>query len=441
MDLGEFARTLRRQKWLAISIFVLVLGVAVGSLFVQDRTYRSTSTIALVPVDQDAAIYILSQVSTIAPLYGEEIRSPSTLAEAQARLPSGRLGRITVRSFDTPVLKIDAAGNTPAAAKASAEAVTEAFLDRSRRNELGIPQLRVMALGGATFDTTPVTPQPKLTLAFGLLLGLGLSVGAALLRENLSGRIDDAATLASFSDAPVYGEIPSARGIARVRSPADLLNEPRMRAVAEALRDLRTNIQFSHRDVRSILVTSPQGQQGKTTVSFGLAVMFARAGARTALVDADLRRGRIAELLDVPRTPGVTEVLAGEPLGSALHKVGAPTVTVIPSGRLLDEPTELIEQQFFSLLHRLERDFDVVIIDGTPLSPINDARVIARYAGLTLLVVRSGSMTRRQLRNAIERLSIISVKVSAVVVNQVRPLRRDSYQPYLEPVEDQGIRP
>ncbi len=433
MELGQIGKIIWRHRVMAGIVLALTIAVALGSLVTQTRIYRATSTVALVPVNDSTAIYVLSQVATISPLYGEGVKSTATLSQAASRMQGTPLGRISVRTFSTPVVKIDADSPSREGARRSAQVVTDVLVERAGTGDVGIPQLRVLPLNRPTLPTSAYSPQPRLTLAFGILLGLGLAVGAALLRENLSGKVEDADTLSKVADAPVYGEIPSARTVPDVSSPDGLFADPTLRGVAEALRDLRTNIQFAGSDVRSVLVTSPEGRHGKTTVAFGLAVMFAKSGARTLLVDADLRRGRLADVLAIVPAPGLSEVLAGEPLAGALRKVGFPSLTVMPSGALLDDPGELLEQSFFSLLHRLEADFDMVVIDGTPLVPINDARIVARYTGMTLMVARAGILTRRQIRSAAERLSIISVPLSAVVLNHTRSPRRSSYHRYLEP--------
>lgn len=438
MELGQITRVVWRHRVKAAIVFVVCMLLAIGSLATQTRIYRSTSTVALVPVDDATAIYVLSQVSIIAPLYGEGVKSTATLGEALDRMKAAPLGRISVRTFSTPVLKIDADSTSPELAQRSAEAVTEVLVRRARDGEIGIPQLRVLALNRPALPTSPYSPQPRLTLAFGVLLGLGLAVGASLLWENLSGKVEDADTLAKVAEVPVFGEIPSVRTVPTVTSPGELLNDPTLRGVAEALRDLRTNIQFAGTDTRSVLVTSPEGRHGKTTIAFGLAVMFARTGARTVLVDADMRRGRVAGLLGITPSPGLSEVLAGEPLAPAVRDLGFPSLRALPSGELLNDPGEMLEQSFFALLHRLEVDFDMVIIDGTPLVPINDARIVARYTGMTIMVARAGVLTRRQIRSAAERLSIISVPLTAVVLNHTKTPRRSSYHRYLAPAEDQA---
>ena len=182
--------------------------------------------------------------------------------------------------------------------------------------------------------------------------------------------------------------------------------EPRLRVVSEALRDLRTNLLFSDVNLRSLVITSPDGSHGKTTVAFGLAATLARAGTRTLLVDADLRRGRVAELLVLQRTPGLMDVLLGEvPLEEAVRHTND-GLDVLVGGRRSADPVELLTNEFPSLLARLERDYEVVVIDCTPVMPISDARIVARYADATLLVAKAGVAVRRHVRTA--KISMIT---------------------------------
>jgi capsular exopolysaccharide synthesis family protein len=220
-----------------------------------------------------------------------------------------------------------------------------------------------------------------------------------------------------------------------VSSPAALVNDPRLRVVAEALRDIRTNLQFTNGGFRSILVTSPEGRHGKTFVSFGLAATLARSGARTLLVDGDLRRGRVSEMLGMTRTPGLMEVLHGTPFPRAVQPTDLDTLSVLTGGSLVDDPGELLEASFFQVLYDLEAAYDVVVVDGTPLVPVNDARLMARYVSAVLLVVSAGSVTRRQVRTAVDRLSIIGINATAAVLNASKQRRRASYYRYLTPDE------
>jgi hypothetical protein len=152
--------------------------------------------------------------------------------------------------------------------------------------------------------TSAVFPRTRLTLLVAALLGLGLGIAAALLRENFATKVETAEDLRGRQRPAGVRRDPG-----RERDPEAALRrgsrtQPRLHVVAEALRDLRTNLLFTDDSIRSVVITSPDGSHGKTTVAFGLAATLSRAGARTILVDCDLRRGRVAELLELPRTPG-----------------------------------------------------------------------------------------------------------------------------------------
>jgi receptor protein-tyrosine kinase len=310
--------------------------------------------------------------------------------------------------------------------------VASALRTRAQRGEVGIPSLKVTEIDPAARPTTPVFPRTKLTLLVAALLGLGLALAAALLRENFTTAVDSADDLSRVTGLPVYAEVPAEVAVLKIHAAEDLFENKRLRVVAESLRDLRTNLLFSDDSLRSLIVTSPDGSHGKTTISFGLAVTLARAGTRTLLVDGDLRRGRLAELLEIPVSPGLMEVLLEEaPLEQAIRSTSVDTLDVLPAGRRAGDPGELLTVEFPPLLTRLEKEYEAIVVDSTPVVPISDARVMARYADATILVVGAGYSKRRQVRAALDRLALISVKPAAAVLNYSRTVRPSSY--YLRP--------
>jgi len=336
----------------------------------------------------------------------------------------------------TGIMKIHARCSNPRRAQLTAAGVSQALLNRVKNGDVQIHSLNLVILDPANLPTTPVFPRTKLTLLVALLLGLGLGMGAALLRESLTTKVETAEDLADVTAVPVYAEIPSEAAILKLHSPEDLATNSRLRVVAEALRDLRTNLLFTDDTIRSIVITSPDGSHGKTTVAFGLAATLARAGAKTLLVDADLRRGRVAEVLVLQASPGLMDVLIGDvPLEETVRHT-EDGLDVLASGRRSADPVELLTNAFPSLLERLEREYDAVVLDCTPVTPISDARIVARHADATLLVAKAG-VTRRQVRAAMERLDLISVKPTAAVLNYSSGVRGSSY--YVRPTgEDEG---
>jgi capsular exopolysaccharide synthesis family protein len=428
MNLNELLEVLWRRKLIVLAVVIISLGAAAGALRLVTKQYEATSTLAVLPTGGRDAIFILNVVDQITPVYADAATAPETLDRAQQSLSAGEaLADISVKTFEgTPIVKIVARDSDPKTAQQSAQAVTETLLALQETPDLNFSEVRLRQYNQPRVPTSAVFPRPALTLAIALLLGLALGVGAALVRENLTTTVETPEALARIAGVPSFAEIPNEPALARVRSAQDL-GDPKFRVVAEALRDLRTNLLFTKGNLRSIVVTSPEGSHGKTTVSFGLAVSFARSGARTLLVDADLRKGRVSELLNVQRTPGVSEILRGHPVESAIRHTSLEHLDFLTGGVLGEDPGELLMAEFSNLLHELEQTYDMVIIDSTPLVPVSDARIVARFAKATLLVASAGTTTRRQLKTAVERLSLISVQPTAAVLNNYRAVSRTAY--------------
>ena len=434
MDLRELLDVLWRRKLVVLLVTAVTVGVAYGVLQLVTPLYESSSTLAVTPTDtENGDLFFLTTIDTILPVYAEAATSRTTLDEARTRIQDGDLGDVAVRTFSgTPILKIKVRDPDPEVAQRTAQAVTEVLIARSEREDVGVPSLRLTQIEQPVAAEAPVFPRERLTLLVAGLLGLALGIGAALLRETLTSKVETRDSLASLAGAPVFAEFPSERAVSRIRRPEALADEGSLRGFSESLRDLRTNLLFTGGDsLRSVAVTSPEGSHGKTTISFGLAATLARAGTRTLLVDGDLRKGRVAELLLLHRTPGLREALEGQPLEETIRKTSLDTLDVLPGGHVADDPGELILNEFGPLLAELEQRYECVVVDCTPLVPVNDARLMARSTEAVILVASAGRATRRQVRTAVERLNVIDVSPTAAVLNNSRRPRGKAYYGYL----------
>ncbi len=428
MDLNELLQVLWRRKLIVVLTAALVVAIAAVSLQLATPKYEAASTLVLTPIGERDDLNFFFTLKAIIPIYANAATSTTTLKEARALLGGNLAEEISVEtSADTPIIEIRARDADPSLAAGSAQAVTEALRQRVSGGEVGLPSLRLDQIEEPSTPIEPVFPRTNLTLAVATLLGLGFGIGMALLRETLTSRIETANELAEISGAPVFGEIPLERRIERLRSPNDLVNNAQFRVLAEAMRDLRTNLQFSADGFKSVVVTSPQGRHGKTTISFGLAATLARAGTKTLLIDGDLRRGRVAEMLRLPKSPGLWDALNGAPLAETIRKTSLETLHVMPAGLPVDNPGEILTTKFAAFLARLEKVYDVIVIDSTPLIPVNDARIMASAAETTLIVASAETTKRRQVREAIERLSLVSVRPTAVILNRSKTDRGDYY--------------
>ncbi len=433
MNVQEVLELLWRRKVVLVAVAAATVGAAAVALQLVTPIYESTSTLVLRPAEENeddfSFFYALEQ---IVPIYANAATTRETRELARGYL-GGSLGSISVRTFrQSPIIKISARDSDPALASGSAQAVSEALLLQVDNGRVGLRSLELTQIDRPSPSSTPIFPRTKFTLAVATLLGLALGVAAAFLRDSMGSKVETAEGLATLTGLPVYAEIRHEPAVRRLRSADSLVGDAQFRRLHESLRDLRTNLHFSHGNLKSIVVTSPEGRHGKTTVSFGLAVTYARAGARTLLVDGDLRRGRISEFFAGSRGAGLMEVLRGAAVEMAIRPTGLPNLFLMTRGEQIFDPGELLQAKFSTLLRSLEEMYDVVVLDATPLAPVNDARVMASFAEATLLVASATAATRRQVRAAVARLSLISVTATAAVLNDAKTARGDYYE-YAEP--------
>jgi len=428
MNANEILSVLRHQMMIMIATVAAFIGIAIGVLQLVKPEYEATSTLALSPKSQDLTNLVFFQtIDSIVPIYAAAAETNETKDIARSSL-GGRLAPISVRTFSgAPIFKIVGRSTDKTLAQESAQSVTSALQSRVDSGAVGVRSLRLQEIDRPVLPKSPVFPRRNLTLAVAGLLGLAFGIGAAFLRESLSNKVRTREDLAEAAGVPVYAEVPLESALAHRVSGGLLLSYPALHGVTEALRDLRTNLLFSSGDVRSVAITGPEGRHGKTTIALGLAVTMARAGARTLLVDADLRRGRLAEALDLEREPGLQEVLKGFRPEEAIRNTSLRELHVMTSGRLVSDPGELLAAHFPELLRQLEGVYDIVVIDTTPLVPVGDARVVASVAASTVLVTSADTASRASVREAVERLALIDVAPAGAVLNKSRSRQARGY--------------
>jgi capsular exopolysaccharide synthesis family protein len=164
-----------------------------------------------------------------------------------------------------------------------------------------------------------------------------------------------------------------------------------------------------------------------------VAITMAQAGQKVLLVEGDLRRPKIADNLQLETAVGLTTVLVGRiELEDAIQEHAVPNLSVLTSGAIPPNPSELLQSQSMKdVLSHLRKEYDVIVIDAPPLLPVTDAALIAAQSDGALVVVRHSKTTKDQLRHAVERLEAVDARALGVVLNMV-PQRRasDSYYGY-----------
>jgi capsular exopolysaccharide synthesis family protein len=279
----------------------------------------------------------------------------------------------------------------------------------------------------AVLPESPESPNKGLYLLTGALLGLVLGVGAAILRELVSGRVRDDEAATAIAGAPVLGHIP--RDALAGERPLVVVDDPDS-PEAEAYRRLRTNVQAAtiDRGQNSVLITSAVSGDGKTLIAANLGFAFAQAGHRVALVDADLRRSSLSRLLGLDPGPGLSEALAGDALADVIHGELGPSMEVLTSGAAVPNPGGLLASDAFAtVLDRLTNWAGLVIVDSPALLPVSDAAVMARVTAAVLMVARVSSTRAEDLEAAAESLRTVGAPPVGAVLNGFSARQNRSY--------------
>ena len=278
--------------------------------------------------------------------------------------------------------------------------------------------------------TGPHSPRPLRNLALAALLGLLAGAAGAVLREVLDTTIKNSEALQALTASPVLAAVPFD---STAKDGSLLVTDGGHSGRAEALRQLRTNLQYVDidRPVKTLVVTSAVSGEGKSSTSCGLAVLFAEAGQRVLIIDADLRRPRIAQYLGLEGGVGLTTVLVGKATVDDVVQRYGTDLWVLPSGFLPPNPSELLGSRHMAdLLDELGATFDMIIIDCPPLLPVTDAAVVAARADGALLMSRARKTTSAQVTMAARALKSVDARLLGCVLNMVPAKGPDAYYYY-----------
>ena len=269
----------------------------------------------------------------------------------------------------------------------------------------------------------PSKPQKAKIMAIALVLGLMLGGGLAMLRESLDYRLRSSEEISAVLGVPVLGVVPAmskkqtlvARGQKAHLEPKSI--------VAEACRTIRTAVYFGvpNGQAKTILVTSPDAGDGKTTVASNLAIAMAQAGQKTLILDADFRKPMQHRIFEIDNKKGVSSMLIGEHAGDGTIQAGpVEGLDVLACGPEVPNPAEILSSDTFGeKLKNLSERYDRVIIDAPPVGPVADAQILSAVCDTTLLVLRAEKSTRKHSQQARDSLLSVGGRILGTVVNGV----------------------
>lgn len=446
MTLSDFLRLIRQS--LVALIVACLLGGGVGALIavVSSPKYRSTGQVYVsvqpgAPDVSDLAqgnsaaqqkvnsyVQVVRSASVLQPVI-DELRLDTTVTELAQRVTS-------TATVDSVLLDISVTEDDPKEAARIATAVISSFSHVVTENlekptAGGASLVRIETVQPPLVPQRPSSPDLVKYIALGLTFGLAAGVGGALVRQTLDSKVRTQDDVGRVASVPVLGAI--GFDATATINPLVVHADPR-NPRAESFRSLRTNIQFVETDARrqSFTITSAVPSEGKSTTAANLAITMAEGGSRVVLVDADLRRPRIAELMGVEGSAGLSDLLIGRTeLEDVTTPWGRGGLSVLPAGQIPPNPSELLgSDAMLALIDQLTTEFDFVIFDAPPLLPVTDAAVLSRLTGGAVVISAVGRVTQKQLASALDALRAIGSKTLGVVMTMVPTKDRGAYDTY-----------
>jgi capsular exopolysaccharide synthesis family protein len=471
---------LRRRAWIIVLVTLLAGGAAAAFAFATRNTYDSTAkllfrqtlgaelnAVGLLPPTTDADNLALDNVEVVSSrrvadatatrlrALGEDVNGKDVADDVTVQLAKNTdVVDVTAKDTDRDDAARLATIYAEEAAKiANSDEQAQAIrvLDnleqqynelpliqqdapRGRKLQEHIQRIRTVAdvgVGSPRVIQEGVLPtsragNPVETILLGVLFGVLLGGGLALVREQSDRKLRRTEQVTAAFDAPVLTTVPRSRALKRHKPFADLPPQ-----IAEAFRMLQMNLRFARDEpVRSVLVTSARTGEGKTTIAWNLAAAAASGGLSVALVEADLRRPSLADRYDLEQAPGLAEALQGEvsisaamqtilPIQGSASPVGHPRpLHVIVAGQAAPNPWALMQSSVMvRVLDVLRKDHDIVIIDTPPLPHVADAISLLRHVDGVLVTASVNSTRGPEASRLRDQLQGLDANVLGVVAN------------------------
>lgn len=434
MTLIEFVRLSRAYMWRLMLATLVGAAVAYGyaltlpKLYAADASGYVTSTAAAQTTGEAFAIQSLA--GTKADSYLPLVGSRSVAAKVIEKLglqtsPSDVSGRVSGSvTQGSVIMRVTAVAGSPQEARDIADATIQATAEEANRLENGgtvvegqSAVVKIIPIEDAVLPGAPFAPNMQKYALIGAAVGLALAYTFLIGRRLLDTRLRTSKDVEDLASTSALGIIPA---VPELRVKAGRGRIGRLGIAAEGFRQLRTNLRFVSVDnpPRSIVITSANPGEGKSTVSSTLARVLGEAGQPTIIIDADLRKPTLSTIFERDGTLGLSQILSGQiEIEDALQETDQPNLKFIASGRIPPNPSELLgSQRMRALVDELTVDH-IVIMDAPPLLPVTDAGLLSGFSDGTLLVFAVGKTHKDQVAFCAKILNQVGGTVLGAVLN------------------------
>lgn len=292
----------------------------------------------------------------------------------------------------------------------------------------------VKIIDKAFVPSVPIKPNKKKNVLFALLVGIGIGLVFTVFTEYLDTSIKDPKDIEETIEEPTLGIIPRLTNRELNEKYSDNGNVSDMRQmlltyyaprsnISEAYRSLRTNLQYFNADkpLKSLLITSAIAKEGKSTISSNLGITMSQRGLNTIIIDGDLRKPALHKLLDMDLKKGLTDCIINPEMSidDIIKKTSIENLSLITAGDTPPNPTDLLESESMkTIIKKIKKRFDFVIVDSPPIMVVSDAVVISRILDGVLIVIESKRTRKDAIYKSKEIIENVGGKVLGVVLNK-----------------------
>jgi len=308
-----------------------------------------------------------------------------------------------------------------------------------RAKETGISEqleaTNIRVIDPAEVPESPIKPNKKNNILMACIVGLMLGIAAAIFIEYIDNTIKDADDVNIYLKLPFLGYVPSAKKEAKTEDEIDLIVHQKPRSViSEAYRSICTSILFAFADKpsKTILMTSSNPQEGKTSSAINLGITMANTGEKVLLVDADLRCSRLHKSFGIPKENGLSDYLVGNiNLDAAIKPTRIENLSLLAAGSTPPNPAELLHSsKMKSFLEEAKKRFDRVVIDAPPILTVTDAAILANIVDGCIMLVRCGKVPIEVVLRSKQKFLDAKANVLGILLNNVDYGKENYYYYY-----------
>lgn len=461
MTIADLLQIVRKHLASAIISFVVVFAAVAAVTFIMPPKYTATAEVFATYAGQSGetqttndmssgANYLNTQIKTYPELVKTEAVLQPVIKDLGLDMTTTDLAGVVTATNPTSTFMVDisaevgdpqqAADIANSVAKNLSDQISSDLYNSSSSSSSSGSPIKLTVVQKAQTPTGQSSPNIPLYLAMGLILGIIVGIGVALLKDILNTKVDSTDDVRELTHASSLGTVPQA-AILDDSSPV-VVAQP-AGSEAEEFRRIRTNLSFltttaTQGHGRLLVITSTDPSEGKTTVSCNVAVTLAEEGKSVLLIDADLRHPSVAHKLGIEGHVGLSHVLSRQASpADVIQKYWKPNLHIMPAGKRPANASILLNSDLMKeMVEQALTQYDYVIIDTAPLSVASDATVFGRMAGGLVLVTGKGIVEKKELRSTATALQTAEVPILGFIFNFADPKKIHSKNYYYYYYED-----